>query len=186
MDGVTSLLDLVSQWFLPFGILFVLVHAHRRGVPLYESFVEGAKEGFSTAVMIIPYLVAILFVIAVFRVSGAFDDIRNALAWIMRRAGLGAHTDVLDLVPLALIRPLSGGGARGVMVDIFNQHGPDGFLGMTASIMQGSTETTFYVLTVYFGAVGVKRVRHTLAAALLAETAGIVASVILGYLFFRR
>ncbi|MBN1491809.1 MAG: spore maturation protein [Phycisphaerae bacterium] len=186
LESIRTSFDLASQWFIPLGILFVLVWAYRKGVPMYESFVAGAKEGFDTAVMIIPYLVAILFVIGVFRASGAFEDIKIGLTWAMNRCGLGAYTDSLELVPLALIRPLSGGGARGVLGDIFRNFGPDSFLGMTASIMQGSTETTFYILTVYYGAVGVKRIRHTLPACLIADAVGLISAVILGYVFFHE
>jgi spore maturation protein B len=189
MDGfyafVTALFSLISQWFIPLGILFVVVYAYRKGVPLYESFVAGAKEGFDTAVRIIPYLVAILFVIGVFRASGTLEDIKGALGACLNVVGLGGYADVLELVPLALIRPLSGGGAQGVLADILSRFGPDGFLGMTASVMMGSTETTFYILTVYYGAVGVKRIRHTLPACLIADAVGIVVSVVLGLLLFR-
>lgn len=181
----SSPFDIASQWFIPVGVLVVLIFAYRRNVPVYESFVAGAKEGFDTAVRIIPYLVAILFVIGVFQASGAFDELKRRLGWLMDCAGLQAHKDILELVPLALIRPLSGGGARGVLADILGRYGPDSFLGMTASIMQGSTETTFYILTIYYGAVGIKKIRHTLAACLIADAAGMIAAVVLGYLFFR-
>jgi len=183
-DSLNPAFDLATQWMIPLGILLIVLYGYRKGVPLYESFVTGAKEGFNTAVTIIPYLVAILFVVGVFRASGAFDDIKHAMAWCMGRIGLGAYTDSLELLPLALIKPLSGSGARGVLGDIFRQHGPDGFLGMTASIMQGSTETTFYVLTIYFGSVGIKRVRHALPACLIADLFGLASALVLVYIFF--
>jgi spore maturation protein SpmB len=151
---------------------------------MYESFVTGAKEGFDVAIMIIPYLVAILFVIKVFTASGIFEDMKIGLAWAMTQFGLGGFAESLDLLPLALTRPLSGGGARGVMLEVYDVHGPDSFLGNTATLMMGSTETTFYVLTVYFGAVNIKKIRHTLPACLIADAAGLTAALVLGYLFY--
>ncbi len=152
---------------------------------MYESFVTGAKEGFDVAIMIIPYLVAMLFVIKVFMASEIFDDVTQGLGWAMAQVGLGEYTESLQLLPLALTRPLTGGGARGVMLEIFDAHGPDSFLGLTASLMMGSTETTFYILTVYFGAVNIKKLRHAMPACLIADAVGIFSAVILGYLLFR-
>jgi spore maturation protein B len=180
----TEFLDAASQWAIPALILLIIVSAARKKVPMYESFVTGAKEGFNVAVMIIPYLVAMLFAIKVFVASGIFDDIKFGLAMVMNGVGLGAYTESLDLLPLAMTKPLTGGGARAVMLEIFDLHGPDSFLGKTASIMMGSSETTFYILTVYFGAVGVKKVRHTLLACLCADAAGIGTAVVLGYLLY--
>src|SRR3954449_13355226 len=165
-------MELISQWAIPALILTIVLAAARKRVPMYDSFVTGAKEGFTVAVMIIPYLVAILFAIKVFVASGIFDDIKFGLAAAMNFVGLGAYTESLDLLPLAMTKPLTGGGARAVMLEIFDQHGPDSFLGKTASVMMGSSETTFYILTVYFGAIGVKKVRHTLIACLCADAAG--------------
>jgi spore maturation protein B len=180
----TEFLEAVSQWAIPALILLIIVSAARKKVPMYESFVTGAKEGFNVAVMIIPYLVAMLFAIKVFVASGIFDDIKYGLTIAMNGVGLGAYTESLDLLPLAMTKPLTGGGARAVMLEIFDLHGPDSFLGKTASIMMGSSETTFYILTVYFGAVGVKKVRHTLLACLCADAAGIATAVVLGYLLY--
>jgi spore maturation protein B len=177
-------LEAISQWAIPALILLIIVSAAYRRVPMYESFVTGAKEGFNVAVMIIPYLVAMLFAIKVFVASGIFDDIKYGLAAAMNVVGLGAFTESLDLLPLAMTKPLTGGGARAVMLEIFDLHGPDSFLGKTASIMMGSSETTFYILTVYFGAVQVKKVRHTLIACLCADAAGISTAVVLGYLLY--
>jgi spore maturation protein B len=185
MHTFLDIAEIISQWSVPALILVIILFAWIRRVPMYESFVSGAREGFDIAVMIIPYLVAILAVIAVFRASGALADITSGLAWVMTHIGLGAHAEKLELLPLALIRPLSGSGARGVMLDLFSFHGPDSFLGFAASVMQGSTETTFYVLTVYFGAVGIKKIRHTLPACLLADLAGAIAAVTMAILFFR-
>src|SRR3954452_17079006 len=177
-------MELISQWAIPALILTIVLAAARKRVPMYESFVTGAKEGFNVAVMIIPYLVAILFAIKVFVVSGIFDDIKYGLVAVMNITGLRAYTESLDLLPLAMTKPLTGGGSRGIMLEIFDLYGPDSFLGKTASIMQGSSETTFYILAVYFGAVHVKNVRHTLAACLCADVAGMSTAVVLGYLFY--
>ena len=184
MESLRDILDSASQWMIPFVILIIILAAARKRVPMYESFVVGAKEGFDVAVTIIPYLVAILFVIKVFIASGVFDDLKVGITWVMAQVGLGAYTESLDLLPLAFTRPLTGGGARGIMLEIFDQHGPDSFLGNTATLMMGSTETTFYVLTVYFGAVQIKKIRHTLPACLLADLAGLLTAVIVGYLVF--
>jgi len=183
-EKTTEVMGGVSQWAIPALVMLIILSAAKRRVPMYESFVTGAKEGFNVAISIIPYLVAILFAIKVFVASGIFDDIKYGLAAAMNVAGMGAYTEALDLLPLALTKPLTGGGARGVMLEIFDLHGPDSFLGKTASIMMGSSETTFYILTVYFGAVGVKKVRHTLLACLCADVAGISTAVVLGYLFY--
>jgi len=184
MSKIADVMGTVSQWAIPALIMVIILSAAKKRVPMYESFVTGAKEGFNVAVMIIPYLVAILFAIKVFVASGIFDDIKYGLAAVMNAGGLGAYTESLDLLPLALTKPLTGGGARGVMLEIFDLHGPDSFLVLFASIMMGSSETTFYILTVYFGAVGVKKVRHTLIACLCADVAGISTAVVVGYLFY--
>src|SRR6188472_765751 len=151
----TEILESVSQWAIPALILLIILSAARKRVPMYESFVTGAKEGFNVAVMIIPYLVAILFAIKIFIASGIFDDIKYGLTAVMNYVGMGAYTESLDLLPLAMSKPLTGGGSRGIMLEIFHMHGPDSFLGKTASIMMGSSETTFYILAVYFGSVHV-------------------------------
>ena len=176
----------VSQWMVPALILLIILAGLAKKVPMYESFVTGAKEGFDVAVRIIPYLVAILFVVKVFMGSGVFGDLKIALGWVLTKGGLERYTPSLDLIPLALTIPLTGGGAMGVLADTLTRHGPDSFVGLSASIMMGSTETTFYVLTVYFGAVGIKRIRHTLPACLLANAAGLISAVILGWVLFGR
>jgi spore maturation protein B len=181
---LTQFFDSISQWPIPALVMLIILWGKYKRVPMYESFVTGAKEGFGIAVMIIPYLVAMLFAIKVFVASGIFEDIKFGLTAAMNFAGLGAYTESLDLLPLAMTKPLTGGGARAVMLEIFDTHGPDSFLGKTASIMMGSSETTFYILTVYFGAVQVKKVRHTLLACLCADAAGITAAVVLGYLLY--
>jgi spore maturation protein B len=180
----SQVVELISQWAIPALILLVILAAARKKVPLYDTFVTGAKEGFNVAVMIIPYLVAILFAIKIFVASGIFADLTYGLAAVMRWMGLGAYTESLELLPLALTKPLTGGGSRGVMLEIFDLHGTDSFLGKTASIMQGSSETTFYILAVYFGAVGIKKIRHTLWACLCADAAGMGTALVLGYLLY--
>lgn len=184
MHQFMPFIDAVSQWAIPAMMLLIILWGAYKKVPLYESFIAGAKEGFDVAVMIIPYLVAILFVIKIFMASGLFADIKSGGVWVLAHVGLERYAATLDLLPLALTRPLTGSGAQGVMVDIFGRHGVDSFLGKTASVMMGSTETTFYVLTVYFGAVGVKKLRHTLPACLIADFTGLVCAVVIGYLMF--
>jgi len=179
-----EVIDVLSQWAVPLMILTIICWAAYKKVPMYESFVTGAKEGFQVAITIIPYLVAILFVIKVFEASGAFEDIKIAGGWLMEKVGLGDYRESLELLPLAMAKPLTGGGARGVMVGIFDTHGPDSFLGKTASIMMGSTETTFYVLTVYYGSIQIKKLRHTLPACLIADASGIAAAVVVGYILY--
>lgn len=184
MDNLRLSLDIISQWAIPVVILLIIVWAAVKRVPMYESFVTGAKEGFNVAIMIIPYLVAMLFVVKVFMASGIFADIKYGLAMAMQSLGLGAYTESLDLLPLAFTKPLTGSGARAVMADMFQQHGPDSFLGMTASIMMGSTETTFYILTVYYGYVQVKKIRHTLAACLWTDVIAVFTAIVFGYIFY--
>lgn len=160
---------------------FLVAGAARR-VPLYETFIEGAKEGFQVAVGIVPYLVAILVAVGALRASGALEAF---LAWIRSGvADLALDTRWVDALPTALIKPLSGGGARGMMVETMKTYGADSFAGRLSCVIQGSTETTFYVLAVYFGAVGVKKTRHALGCALAAEAAGVLAAVFVAYLFF--
>lgn len=179
-ESLVTFSEVISQWTVPGVILVILIAAWVRGVPMYESFIVGAKEGFGVILMIIPYLVAILFAIKVFLASGIFDDLKWLAEKSLLSVGLGRFADIFELLPLALSKPLSGGASRGVLVGLFDVHGPDSFLGNTASLMMGSTETTFYVLSVYFGAVGIKRFRHTLPACLIADFAGLTAALILG------
>ena len=168
---------------LLFGLIstFLLMAVWRR-VNAYEAFIEGAKEGFQTAITIIPYLVAMLVAIAVFRASGALDLLMNGMRSTVLSFGYDARW--VDALPTALMKPFSGSGARAMMIDTMQTHGADSFAGRLASIVQGSTETTFYVLAVYFGAVGIKRVRHAVTCGLIADVAGILAAVGMAYLFF--
>src|SRR6185436_10757817 len=161
---------------------FLLAGARRR-IPMYEVFIEGAKEGFQVAIGIVPYLVAILVAVGALRASGALDWALGAIRSAVTSMNLDARW--VDAMPTALIKPLSGGGARGMMVETMKTMGPDSFAGRLSSIIQGSTETTFYVLAVYFGSVGVKKTRHALPCALAAETMGVLAAIAVTYLFFR-
>jgi len=169
--------------FVIFSVIvsFVLLAALRR-VPLYDAFVEGAKDGFKVAVGIIPYLVAMLVAIGIVRASGALDLVLDGVRWAV--GSIGMDTRWVDGLPTALMRPLSGSGARGLMLETMKAHGADSFAGRLVSIIQGSTETTFYVLAVYFGSVGIRRTRHALPCGLAADFAGVVAAILVCYLFF--
>jgi spore maturation protein SpmA len=162
---------------------FLVAGALRR-IPLYETFIEGAKEGFQVAIGIVPYLVAILVAVGALRASGALEAFLGAIKSGVGHLSLDARW--VDALPTALIKPLSGGGARGMMVDTMKALGPDSFAGRLSCVIQGSTETTFYVLAVYFGSVGVKKTRHALGCALSAELVGVLAAIFVTYLFFGR
>ncbi|MEE0904545.1 MAG: nucleoside recognition domain-containing protein [Prevotellamassilia sp.] len=162
-------------------VAFILAGLRKR-VNVYEAFVEGAKDGFETAVRIIPYLVAVLVSIGVFRASGAMDWLISGVASIV--SGLGCDAEWVGALPTALMKPLSGSGARGMMVDAMQTYGADSFVGRLSCIFQGSTDTTFYILAVYFGSVGISRTRHAVACGLLADLAGIVAAISVAYFFF--
>ena len=154
----------------------------RKKVNVYDAFIEGAKDGFQTAVRIIPYLIAILVGIGVFRASGAMDWLIGGVKWTVE--AVGGNTEFVGALPTALMKPLSGSGARGMMVDAMTTYGADSFVGRLSCIFQGSTDTTFYVLAVYFGSVGVRYTRHAVACGLLADLAGIIAAIAICYLFF--
>ena len=160
---------------------FILAGIKKR-VNVYDAFIEGAKDGFTTAVRIIPYLVAILVGIGVFRASGAMDAIVDGIKWIVELCG--GDTEFVGALPTALMKPLSGSGARGMMVDAMSTYGADSFVGRLSCIFQGSTDTTFYILAVYFGSVGVRYTRHAVACGLLADLAGVIAAISVCYLFF--
>ena len=159
-------------------IAFILAGV-RKKINVYDAFIEGAKEGFTTAVRIIPYLVAILVGIGVFRASGAMDMLIDGVKYGVEACG--GNTGAL---PTALMKPLSGSGARGMMVDAMTTYGADSFVGRLSCIFQGSTDTTFYILAVYFGSVGIVKTRHAVACGLLADLAGIIAAIAIAYLFF--
>lgn len=160
---------------------FILAGVRKR-VNVYDAFIEGAKDGFSTAVRIIPYLVAILVGIGVFRASGAMDAVVDGVKWTVE--ALGGDTGFVGALPTAIMKPLSGSGARGMMVDAMTTYGADSFVGRLSCIFQGSTDTTFYILAVYFGSVGVRYTRHAVACGLLADLAGVIAAIAVCYLFF--
>ena len=168
--------------FLFLIIIGFILAGFRRKVNVYDAFVEGAKEGFSTAVRIIPYLVAILVAIGVFRASGAMDYLIGGIESGVKFCGI--NSDFVGGLPTAIMKPLSGSGARGLMVDAMTTYGADSFVGRLACIFQGSTDTTFYILAVYFGSVGIAKTRHAVPCGLIADTAGIIASIFICYLFF--
>lgn len=168
--------------FLFVIIIGFIVAGMRKKINVYDAFVEGAKEGFTTAVRIIPYLVAILVAIGVFRASGCMDYLIEGIANLVSLCGI--NSDFVGALPTALMKPLSGSGARGLMVDAMNTYGADSFVGRLSCIFQGSTDTTFYILAVYFGSVRVVRTRHAVPCGLLADLAGIIAAILICYLFF--
>lgn len=167
-----ELIGIISRWAVPVLIFSIPTIAFLRGVPVYEAFVEGAEEGFHTAVRIIPFLVGMLVAIGVFRSSGAMGAMASALEPLTNLLNFPA-----EVLPLAMMRPLSGGGALGIAASLINTYGPDSLIGMLASTMQGSTDTTFYVLTVYFGSVGIVRYRYALYVGLIADITGLLASI---------
>ena len=168
--------------FLFVIIIGFIVAGMRKKINVYDAFVVGAKEGFTTAVRIIPYLVAILVAIGVFRASGCMDYLIEGIANLVNLCGI--NSDFVGALPTALMKPLSGSGARGLMVDAMNTYGADSFVGRVSCIFQGSTDTTFYILAVYFGSVGLVRTRHAVPCGLLADLAGIIAAILICYLFF--
>ena len=162
-------------------ISFLLLGLYRK-LPLYETFVEGAKEGFEISIKIIPYLIAILVAIGMFRSSGTLNYITEGIGWVF--ASMGFNTDFVDALPVALLKPLSGGAAKGMMVETVKTFGPDSFTGRLASILRGCTETTFYILAVYFGSVNIRKTRYALTVGLIADLVGVIAGILVAYLFF--
>ncbi len=173
---------LVANILLMTIIISFIMAGMRKKINVYDSFVEGAKDGFTTAVRIIPYLVAILVAIGVFRSSGAMDMLVDGVKWTVAACGL--DTEFVGALPTALMKPLSGSGARGMMVDAMSTYGADSFVGRLACMFQGSTDTTFYILAVYFGSVGIRYTRHAVACGLLADLAGIISAIAMCYFFF--
>lgn len=171
----------VSVWAIPVFLLFIPVYGALRKVKVYECFVEGAKEGFQVGVRIIPYLVAILVAVGMLRGAGAIDLLARWLDPVLRRVGLPA-----ELLPLAIMRPLSGSGSMGIVAELIKNHGPDSFISRLAATAYASTETTFYVLAVYFGAVGIKKARHAVVAGLFADIVSLIAAVFICRLVFAR
>lgn len=174
-----TILETISLYAIPFVIITFVGYGLIKKINIYETFTEGAKDGFKTAIKIIPFLVAMLVAIGVFRASGALELLISAVNPITSKIGMPG-----EILPMAFMRPLSGGGAQGIMTDLFATHGTESLLGRMAAVMMGSTETTFYVLAVYFGSIGIKKERHALTVGLMADVAGILAAVAVTRLFF--
>lgn len=181
-DAMAATSTLAGNLTLMCVIMLFLTVAYFKKIDVYESFVTGAKQGFGVALKIIPYLVAMLVAIGVFRASGALEGLLYGLEWVV--AGLGFNTDFVAALPTAFMKPLSGSGARAMMLETMNAYGVDSFPALVSATIQGSTETTFYVLAVYFGSVGIKKVRHAIACGLIADLAGIVTAIFAAYWFF--
>ena len=181
-ESMNTVSTLVANILLMTIIVGFILAAARKRVNVYDAFIEGAKDGFSTAVRIIPYLVAILVAIGVFRASGAMDMLIDGVKYMV--AALGGDTDFVGALPTALMKPLSGSGARGMMVDAMTTYGADSFIGRLSCVFQGSTDTTFYIIAVYFGSVGIRHTRHAVTCGLLADLAGVIAAIAICYLFF--
>lgn len=181
-DQIQTISSVASNVIIFSVIISFLILAMRQRINVYDAFIEGAKDGFQTAVMIIPYLIAILVAIGVFRTSGAMEWFISGISWGFERMGI--NTDFIPALPTAIMKPLSGSGARGMMVDTMKMYGADSFAGRVACTIQGSADTTFYILAVYFGSVGIKNTRYALTCGLIADFVGIVAAILMAYLFF--
>lgn len=184
MDKDTmDIVSIIAANVILFGIILAFIIAGMaKKVNVYEAFIEGAKDGFTTAIRVIPYLIAILVAIGVFRASGGMDILIDSINWCVDACG--GNTDFVAALPTAIMKPLSGSGARGMMVDTMTTYGADSFAGRLSCIFQGSTDTTFYILAVYFGSVGIKNTRHAVTCGLLADVAGVIAAIAIAYLFF--
>ena len=176
---MTALLDTLSRWTVPLLITFIPLYGLLRGVRVYDAFIEGAKEGLHLAVRILPFMVSIFVALGIFRDGGGMDVVVGFLGPVLDRLGIPG-----EVLPLAVIRPLSGGGALGITAELIRRFGPDSAIGRIASVMQGSTDTTFYIMTFYFGSVGIKRTRHALAAGLAGDFTGFAASIVVVRWFF--
>ena len=182
-QGQIALVSKVATNVILFSlIIFFILLGVRSRINVYETFIDGAKEGFATAVRIIPYLVAILVAIGVFRASGAMDYFVAGIKWIFD--SLGINSEFVAALPTGLMKPLSGSGSRGMMIDAMRTYGADSFIGRLSCTVQGVADSTFFILAVYFGSVGIKKTRHALACALIADLAGLIAAIFIGYLFF--
>jgi len=189
--GVNSLSSANKEIFskvIGSGLLLVIIVAIIVGgaykkVSVFDAFIEGAKNGFEVIIKIIPYLVAMLVAIRVFRDSGAMNYVLNAITYLIQLTGI--NTEFIGALPVAIMKPLSGSGARGMMLDIFQNQGPDSFVGKLASIFQGSADTTFYIIALYFGSVGIKKIRYALWAGIFADIIGVVIAILIGYVFFK-
>jgi spore maturation protein SpmB len=181
-EQISTISTFAANFILLLIIVLFIVLAFIRKVNVYDAFIEGAKEGFNTAIKIIPFLVAILVAIGIFRASGALDFIIAGITKFF--AWLGVDTQFTGALPVAFMKPLSGTGARGLMIDAMKTYGPDSFIGRLSCTMQGTTDTTFYIIAVYFGSVGIKNTRYSIGCGLLADLAGFTAAVFVAYLFF--
>jgi spore maturation protein SpmA len=181
-EQISETSTFAANFFLMSVIILFIVLALIKKVNVYDAFIEGAKEGFNIAIKIIPFLIAILVAIGIFRASGAMDFIISGIAAFF--AWIGVDTQFTGALPVAFMKPLSGSGARGLMIDAMNTHGPDSFIGRLACTMQGTTDTTFYIVAVYFGSVGIKNTRHAIGCGLLADLAGFTTAILVAYLFF--
>jgi len=181
-DQIQTISSVSSNLFIFSIIIGFILLAFRKKVNVYDAFIEGAKDGFQTAVMIIPYLIAILVAIGVFRTSGAMEWFISGISWCFQQMGI--NTDFIPALPTAFMKSLSGSGSRGMMVDAMRMYGADSFAGRVACTVQGSSDTTFYILAVYFGSVGIKNTRYALTCALIADFVGATAAILMAYLFF--
>lgn len=175
-----GIVTLAAKWAIPAVLFTITLYAFVKRVNVYESFINGAQEGFATAIKTIPFLVAMFVAISVFRASGAMELFARAISPATDMLGIPA-----EVIPLGIMRPLSGGGALGLTAELIKTHGPDSFIGRLASTLQGSTDTTFFVLTLYFGSVGVTRYRYSVISGLSADISGFIASVLICNLVFR-
>ncbi len=174
-----DIVNTISNWSIPILFLFILLYGYAKGVKVYESFTEGAAEGFTTVVKIIPYLLAMMVAINVFKASGALDILTGLLKPVFESISVPE-----PVIPLLFLRPLSGSGSLSYVSQIFQDYGPDSFIGKLASTVQGSTETTFYIIAVYFGAIGIKKYRYAISVGLLADLTGFFAAVFICKLLF--
>lgn len=181
-DQIAQYSSLAANFILFSIIISFITMALVKKINVYDAFIEGAKEGFKVAIGIIPYLIAILVAIGMFRASGALTFLIDGIRWLVALTGI--NTEFVDALPTAFMKPLSGSGARGMMIEAMKLHGADSFVGRLSSIIQGSTDTTFYIIAVYFGAVGIKNSRYAILCGLFADAVGITAAILLGYLFF--
>lgn len=181
-EEIGQISTVASNFIIFTLIMCFLFLGVRKRINLYDTFIEGAKDGFQIAIKIIPYLIAILVGIGVFRASGAMDYLIEGIRFVV--AATGMNTDFVDALPVAVMKPLSGGAARGMMIETIKIHGVDSFVGQMASVFRGATETTFYIVAVYFGSVNIKNIRYAITAGLIADLAGIIAAIVFGYMFF--
>jgi len=171
---IQNVISTISIWAIPLFLVFIPIYGTFKKVKVYESFVEGAKGGFQMAIRIIPYLVAILVAVGMLRGAGAIDMLSHWMDPVLRRVGFP-----VEILPLAIMRPLSGSGSMGIVTELIKVHGPDSFIGRLAASAYGSTETTFYVLAVYFGSVGIRKTRHAVISGLVADIASLVAAIVI-------